>query len=592
MMFLCAFKVPSVLHTALRNGLPFPAIACHLPVVYSSLFYRHCLYKLGCFPFTTSPKFTCPENCREPPAIKNDKPIKKEGRVHNKTAFPFSVFSAGAAERRKLMLKWTEETKDSKGRVSKQKTHKVPSKPLCAQEWKILKEESNRIKEFEEHMMQQIVISNCDINVAKSLLVFAAKESSIGYKLLRNYLILCANQNRTSEIYDVYEIMKARFKTLDTSALSLFIRGFSQTDHWEESLSLLETMKKVVVPSRRDYSNCILGALGKKKWKIAWDLYYEMLKSNLTPRLDTLKSLFDTGKDLKDDMFKSELVEVLLYMRHNRVYPDEALMWSIKSWFESIPGENWKGYVSAVESSGRCPTCSQSLESINLSQEEYGSLKDVILNDVIQGTDTFRKTTPEELQEFQTFVASHPPFDIVIDGLNIAGIFKRGCRSQILLSVVSYLAQRKLRLLVLGRKHMLNEPGIWLRQHMDLIQQRANCFFMENISEDDPFLLYATIHSGNQCRFITRDLLRDHRACLSDIQIKHLFLKWQRGHQLVISHYSPGNPVTFQPILSYDTIIQTTGDTWHIPYDMDNVTRASYEVPRKWLCLQRQNHKI
>ena len=53
-------------------------------------------------------------------------------------------------------------------------------------------------------------------------------------------------------------------------------------------------------------------------------------------------------------------------------------------------------------------------------------------------------------------------------------------------------------------------------------------------SEDDPFLLYATLHSGNHCQFVSRDLMRDHKACLPDGATRRLFFKWQRGHQLVV----------------------------------------------------------
>ncbi|XP_043553749.1 mitochondrial ribonuclease P catalytic subunit isoform X3 [Chiloscyllium plagiosum] len=211
------------------------------------------------------------------------------------------------------------------------------------------------------------------------------------------------------------------------------------------------------------------------------------------------------------------------------------------------------------------------------------------MNDIIQGTDTFKKTTPQELQHFQTFVKKRPPYDIVIDGLNVANIAPKGNQSKILLDVVSYLANRNMRLLVLGRKHMLRGTRSWNKGHMADIQKYADCFFTENISEDDPFLLYATMHSGNHCKFLSRDLMRDHKACLSDQNTRRLFFKWQRGHQLVLSRYNPGNRMKFEIISKYDTIVQTTPDTWHIPYDEEGVERCSYEVPRKWLCLRKHN---
>lgn len=73
------------------------------------------------------------------------------------------------------------------------------------------------------------------------------------------------------------------------------------------------------------------------------------------------------------------------------------------------------------------------------------------------------------------------------------------------------------------------------------------CMFACGSSEDDPFLLYATLHSGNHCRFVSRDLMRDHKACLPDGATRRLFFKWQRGHQLVVDGFvTAGRRVQFQ----------------------------------------------
>lgn len=72
-------------------------------------------------------------------------------------------------------------------------------------------------------------------------------------------------------------------------------------------------------------------------------------------------------------------------------------------------------------------------------------------------------------------------------------------------------------------------------------------------SEDDPFLLYATLHSGNHCKFITKDLMRDHKACLADAKTQRLFFKWQQGHQLAIINKLPGSKLTFQVCYLFST---------------------------------------
>lgn len=277
-------------------------------------------------------------------------------------------------------------------------------------------------------------------------------------------------------------------------------------------------------------------------------------------------------------------------MRDNQIYPQKNLAENIKTWFESLKEEKWEGRWTSLTPKGACRCCGTDLESIQLTAEEYQQLKDKVMVNIIQGPDVFNKTTPEELEQFKAFVKRKPPFDVVVDGLNVANINKDKSKlSETLLTLVSELTLQGLTVLVLGRKHMLRPSRSWDRSNMNLLKRKAHCFFTEDISEDDPFLLYAALHSGNHCRFVSRDLMRDHKACLPDAATKRLFFKWQRGHQLVVDGYiAAGWKVFFQGIPTYDTIVQTSAGSWHIPYD-DSQDRSTYEVPQKWLCLTSPN---
>ncbi|XP_042311901.1 mitochondrial ribonuclease P catalytic subunit [Sceloporus undulatus] len=550
----------------------------------------------GCFLFTTPyqrAKSVDPKALHPAAAMWHSKE-REEGKGERRSGKdwssprPFNLFAAGASKKR-AVLHDAFSSGEQPIISSKKMTLSPPERPLSAEEWEKMMGDFVGTKKFEDCMFEQMIVHNSPVDVAKSLLAAVAKrDGDIGYGLLVKYLVLCVSQKQTKEIYDIHDIMKVRFKTLDTSGSSLLIKGLSDSQRWREALILLEEMKKVIIPSKGNYGDCIRGALANQEISIACKLFHEMLGKDVTPKLETMQIFFDTGKCINDASFKSELISILNYLRDNQVYPGEAFMQSIKQWFESIPGENWKGNLTPVKNSGQCPSCEKFLESINLSAEEYDILKNKIIKDVIQGTDTFRKTTPQELEVFQTFVSQRPPFDIVIDGLNVARVCHKNNPSQTLLDVVNHLAQQNLRLLVLGRKHMLNGSRQWNRNNMAAMQKKADFFFTENVSEDDPFLLYATLHSGSHCKFVTRDLLRDHKACLSDSLTRRLFFKWQRGHQIVLSNYTPGKRIKFEPVLNFDTIVQTTGDTWHIPYDDNLLERSSYEVPTKWLCLQQK----
>lgn len=173
------------------------------------------------------------------------------------------------------------------------------------------------------------------IDVAKSLLTHVAKSNGdIEYKLLVKYLVLCVQQRQTSEILDVYDIMKGRFKILENGAYSLIIRGLSNSDQWRMALTILEEVKKIMIPSRIHYESCIKAASRHQEMNLAFELYREMLAKDLVPTLDVLQAFFDFSRGMNGAELQKELFGVLLYLRENQLYPHKTFMRSIKLWFE------------------------------------------------------------------------------------------------------------------------------------------------------------------------------------------------------------------------------------------------------------------
>ncbi|XP_069029083.1 mitochondrial ribonuclease P catalytic subunit isoform X1 [Embiotoca jacksoni] len=532
-------------------------------------------------------------------------------RRREKPSFPKSVFAAGTAKRTTDFLKRktspvSEEEEETERRTTRRTGRmQPPDRPLAAAEWKKMKEALGDSQRFDVQMMCAMFTSGAELDVAKSLLTFVATETgTLSYELLLRYLTLCVSGGHDAEVFDVYDIMRGSFPSLDTGASSLFIKSFSRTARWREAVRVLQEVKKVYVPSPRNYGDVIAAAALHNSAATAWALYDELMEKGLSPHQETWDVLFNgarkteeeeggagEGEGMSQTDQQERLMGILLHMRNNQTYPQRRLTSSIKTWFESLPGHHWTGSWTSATPKGVCGCCGSKLESIQLTADEYQQLKDRVMADIIQGRDVFNKTTPEELERFKVFVKRRPAFDVVVDGLNVANSNKdRGKMSETLLAVVSELQRQGLTVLVLGRKHMLWPSRSWDRHNMNLIQQKAHCFFTDNISEDDPFLLYATLHSGNECRFVSRDLMRDHKACLPDGATRRLFFKWQRGHQLVVDGYvTAGRRVRFQSIPSYDTIVQTSEDSWHVPYDDDTEDRSTYEVPQRWLCLTKKH---
>lgn len=57
---------------------------------------------------------------------------------------------------------------------------------------------------------------------------------------------------------------------------------------------------------------------------------------------------------------------------------------------------------------------------MNITDAELKMLKTTFFHRVVKGRSIYEKTTAEEWKEFERFVTEFGPFDLVIDGLNVA----------------------------------------------------------------------------------------------------------------------------------------------------------------------------
>uniref|UniRef100_A0A8C9CRL8 ribonuclease P n=1 Tax=Phocoena sinus TaxID=42100 RepID=A0A8C9CRL8_PHOSS len=342
-------------------------------------------------------KTVCPQNTKAMNLlVAKARYVRKKDEGSSKQVSADShMFAAGAAKKRSQMNPLSKEHV----LPPVKNIFQLPTKPLNSEEWDKLKEDFKEKANFENWIISQMIKCHSSVDVAKSVLAWVAAKNNgiVGYDLLVKYLYLCVFHKQTSEIIDVYEIMKARYKRLESGAYTLLIRGLIHTDRWREALLLLEDIKKVMIPSKKNYNDCIQGALFHQDVNVAWNLYQELLGHDIVPMLETLKAFFDFGKDMKGDQYSNKLQDILLYLRNNQLYPGESFAHSIKTWFESVPGEHWKGQFTTIQQSGQCLGCGKTVESIHLSSEEYEFLKEKIMRDVIDGGDQYKKTTPQAL---------------------------------------------------------------------------------------------------------------------------------------------------------------------------------------------------
>lgn len=157
-------------------------------------------------------------------------------------------------------------------------------------------------------------------------------------------------------------------------------------------------------------------------------------------------------------------------------------------------------------------------------------LNEQFFKKVLLRNNVFLKSTPQEVEKFENFLLRSPRFDIVIDGLNVA--YSTGTKkpphvySNILATVIKYFVNKNKTILLFGRRHM----NSWPKNDMNFIRRNASIFLTDDLSQDDPFLLYAAIKSGPATDFFSRDLMRSHSYLLGP-QLKEIFRRWQQEHQ-------------------------------------------------------------
>lgn len=107
-------------------------------------------------------------------------------------------------------------------------------------------------------------------------------------------------------------------------------------------------------------------------------------------------------------------------------------------------------------------------------------------------------------------------------------------------------------------------------------------------SEDDPFVIYAAMSKGLGTKFLSRDLMRQHKSLLKNAPMQRLFNQWLWTHQYKIRFHQDNigfKVIEPSPIL---LIPQRINNSWHIPVFASDAPMNTdfHSPPLKWVCFQ------
>lgn len=188
--------------------------------------------------------------------------------------------------------------------------------------------------------------------------------------------------------------------------------ALSTTSRWREGLEMIE---KDVYQSSSVAMNAIIDRL--------------LAEGEIEQGFTLMERALQTGKIISDSVYEHWIHNCTMdesvwqifaeYLARNEVFLNEMLTERLTKMLV-----DQKGYTAnrtTVDAqSGRCRCCNQMLQELSISADDFETLRSVMMEKVLIGSDVFLSSTPQEVERFKQFILKIRPYDIVIDGLNVA----------------------------------------------------------------------------------------------------------------------------------------------------------------------------
>ncbi|KYN34469.1 Mitochondrial ribonuclease P protein 3 [Trachymyrmex septentrionalis] len=382
------------------------------------------------------------------------------------------------------------------------------------------------------------------------------------------------------EIVKTYNDLRQKYQYLDSVTAEECIMSLCLTNEWEKTQDIIEMMKITSSPGTAIYSALANAAFRNGKPDIAWKALTNIVLRKLIPQKHVYLSHLQYCQLEDAKFFNNRMEEMFHFWSKHNIIPYNQI---IRAYANTAIKYGWStDRITISKKTGNCKHCGYFLSKITLSEDEFQELVKFVMDRIIIGSDIYNKTNPKELLKFKEFIENTKPFDVIIDGLNLAYMNFSSPKLLTLISVVEHFKNRGKKVLVLTRKHQ--------RKLFEFkrVERNAFVFLVDNLSADDPYILYATMVSGMNAMFVSSDFMRQQKHSLQNDDLQQKFKKWQISHQYVIKSSATG--IRIQDPFTYLPIVQKSDNCWHVPClteDLNKeILKEFYEFSDKWYCFK------
>ncbi|KYN28464.1 PREDICTED: mitochondrial ribonuclease P protein 3 [Trachymyrmex cornetzi] len=482
--------------------------------------------------------------------------------------------------------------------ITKDDIYEEMKSDLSTVEWKRIREKIlQKNTEITPSIVDSIIIDMCvkyfHVNNAIAYFKFLRENNySLNAGVIGKYLKLyILKQNSLTnadkiEIVETYNDLMQKYQYLDSVTAEECIISLCLTDEWEKTQDIIEMVKITTSPGSAIYSALASAAFRNGKPNIAWKTLTDIVLRKQIPQKNIYLSHLQYCLLENAKFFNNRLEEMFHFWIKHSIIPYDQI---IRAYANTAIKYGWSSdRVTISKKTGNCQHCGNFLSKITFSKDEFQKLAKCVMDKVIIGSDIYNKTNPKELLKFKEFIENTKPFDVVIDGLNLTYMNLSAPKLHLLINIVEHFKKRGKKVLVLTRKHQRKLSEF---KH---IERNAFVFLIDNLSADDPYILYATMACGMNAMFVSSDLMRQHKYSLQNEDLQHKFKKWQFSHQYFIKFSATG--MRIQDPFIYLPIVQKSDNCWHVPCVTEDLSKETlkefYEFSDKWYCFKYNEKKM
>lgn len=217
---------------------------------------------------------------------------------------------------------------------------------------------------------------------------------------------------------------------------------------------------------------------------------------------------------------------------------------------------------------------------------ELSEIADVIKQQFILGNPQYKYLNEQKMIELDE-ILEHTKYDYVLDGMNIVYSNRNyGINlNHIDLTVQEIRKRSDKKILVIFKEHMMNTSN---RSAIRFLEREQNCdfFFLNSAtSQDDKFIVYASLKSGNSSFVVSRDIFK----FLYDIDsLSYQLKEWMMSRKIQFQTMAiPYEYVLMFPPQYEIQPHQVNSSTWLVPYHDTHETNNDYKTPVKCLLINK-----